>query len=173
MELATSCDRKVNAAHARVVVCDSHRWNAVPRVPFGRRSCCARTLCTSPGARRCPKSRSAKTAVHSEPAIIQFIEMRDTIDHPTAAAEFIADRERVRWHDGAVWSARVRRDKASHELVEWETLREVASQIKLHTMSRLDEYLEEFEKNATRLGATVWRRFAPTACPGFTIGQLI
>src|SRR5690606_36355219 len=36
-----------------------------------------------------------------------------------------------------------------------EHLRETASRIKLHTMSRLDEYLEQFEQNATRLGAQV------------------
>jgi L-lactate dehydrogenase complex protein LldF len=80
-------------------------------------------------------------------------------DHPTAAAAFIADQERTRWHDSAVWSARSRRDKASHSLPEWETLRNIASQVKLHTMSRLDEYLEEFEANALRLGAQVhWAR---------------
>ena len=46
-------------------------------------------------------------------------------------------------------------------LAEWETLRELASRIKLHTMSRLDEYLEQFEANATRLGAEVhWARDA-------------
>ncbi|MCI0332252.1 MAG: lactate utilization protein [Planctomycetes bacterium] len=83
------------------------------------------------------------------------------MDHSTAAAEFIADRDRVRWHDAAVWSARSRRDRASHSLAEWETLRDIASRIKLHTMSRLDEYLEAFEANALRLGAQVhWARDA-------------
>jgi L-lactate dehydrogenase complex protein LldF len=82
-------------------------------------------------------------------------------DHPTAAAEFIADHDRLRWHDAAVWSARSRRDRASHSLAEWETLRNIAAQVKLHTMSRLDEYLEEFEANAVRLGAQVhWARDA-------------
>jgi L-lactate dehydrogenase complex protein LldF len=76
-------------------------------------------------------------------------------DHPAAAARFIANRDRVRWHDAAVWSARGRRDRASHSVPEWETLRELASRIKQHTMSRLDEYLEQFEANATRLGAQV------------------
>jgi L-lactate dehydrogenase complex protein LldF len=82
-------------------------------------------------------------------------------DHPAAAAEFIANGERVRWHDSAVWFVRARRDKATHMVAEWETLRDMASQIKLHTMSRLDEYLEQFEANATRLGAHVhWARDA-------------
>lgn len=79
--------------------------------------------------------------------------------HPEAAADFIADRERLRWHDAAVWSARSRRDQASHSLPEWESLRSYASQIKQHTLSRLDDYLEQFEANATRLGACVhWAR---------------
>ena len=82
-------------------------------------------------------------------------------DHPTAAAAFIANGERVRWHDTAVWFARTKRDRATNAVPEWEELRELASQIKLHTMSRLDEYLQEFEANATRLGAQVhWARDA-------------
>ncbi len=80
-------------------------------------------------------------------------------DHAIAAAAFIADPGRAEWHDSAVWSARSRRDIASHSLPEWETLRNIASQLKLHTMSNLDTYLEQFEVNATRLGAQVhWAR---------------
>ncbi len=80
-------------------------------------------------------------------------------DHPTAAAKFIADGERMRWHDTSVWRSRGRRDIAAHGLPEWETLRDFASKIKQYTMSRLDELLEEFEANATRLGAQVhWAR---------------
>ena len=83
------------------------------------------------------------------------------MDHPTAAAEFVADREHAHWHDTALWFIRAKRDRVSHAIPEWETLREVASRIKLHTMSRLDEYLEQFEANATRLGAHVhWARDA-------------
>ena len=68
--------------------------------------------------------------------------MHTVNDHSTAAAAFIADDERVRWHDSAVWFARTKRDRAAHGVPEWETLREFASRIKLHTISRLDEYLE-------------------------------
>jgi L-lactate dehydrogenase complex protein LldF len=60
-----------------------------------------------------------------------------------------------------VWFARTKRDLATHSVPEWETLRDLASRIKLHTMSRLDEYLEQFEAAATRLGAQVhWARDA-------------
>ncbi len=84
-----------------------------------------------------------------------------TTDHPTAAARFIANSDRAHWHDAAVWLTRTKRDKAAHSVPEWETLRELASRIKQHTMSRLDEYLEQFETNATRLGAHVhWARDA-------------
>ncbi|HEX5471892.1 MAG TPA: lactate utilization protein B [Lacipirellulaceae bacterium] len=84
-----------------------------------------------------------------------------TTDHPIAAARFIANADRMHWHDNAIWAARTRRDKASHSVPEWETLRDLASRIKQHTMSRLDEYLEQFEANAARLGAQVhWARDA-------------
>ena len=82
-------------------------------------------------------------------------------NHATAAAAFVADLDRARWHDAALWAARGRRDRAARSVPEWETLRDMASHIKLHTMSRLDEYLEQFESNATRLGAQVhWARDA-------------
>jgi L-lactate dehydrogenase complex protein LldF len=84
-----------------------------------------------------------------------------TADHPTAAAKFIANRAQVRWHDATIWATRGKRDRASQSVPEWERLRDLASRIKLHTMSRLDEYLEQFEAAATRLGAKVyWARDA-------------
>ncbi|HVW39222.1 MAG TPA: LUD domain-containing protein, partial [Pirellulales bacterium] len=82
-------------------------------------------------------------------------------DHATQAAAFVADEPRTHWHDGALWFVRAKRDKAAQSLPEWELLRETASQIKAHTVSRLAEYLEEFERNAVRLGAQVhWARDA-------------
>src|SRR6185295_11298542 len=54
-----------------------------------------------------------------------------------------------------------KRDKMANSLPEWETLRECASQIKAHTLSRLADYLEEFEAKATKLGAKVhWAKDA-------------
>jgi L-lactate dehydrogenase complex protein LldF len=82
-------------------------------------------------------------------------------DHATQAAAFVADEPRTHWHDGALWFVRAKRDKAAQSLPEWELLRETASQIKAHTVSRLADYLEEFERNAVRLGAQVhWARDA-------------
>src|SRR5580658_217317 len=82
-------------------------------------------------------------------------------EHAPSAAAFIADRPRTHWHDGALWFVRAKRDKAANSLPEWESLRQAASEIKAHTVSRLADYLEQFERNATRLGATVhWARDA-------------
>ncbi len=81
------------------------------------------------------------------------------MDHATKATEFVANNERAHWHDQSLWFVRSKRDKMANSLPEWETLRETASQIKAHTISRLADLLEQFEANATRLGATVhWAR---------------
>lgn len=83
------------------------------------------------------------------------------VKHSDSAAEFVGNSERAQWHDQALWFVRSKRDKAAATLPEWEELRERASQIKLHTMSRLADYLEQFEARATALGATVhWARDA-------------
>lgn len=75
--------------------------------------------------------------------------------HSINAAKFVANDERMHWHDGALWFVREKRDRASKLIPEWETLREYANQIKTHTMANLDKYLLEFEKNATKKGITV------------------
>ncbi len=81
--------------------------------------------------------------------------------HPERAARFVADDARLHWHDRAVWFVRDKRDVARSFVPEWEELRNLGSQIKAHTLSRLADYLEEFEKNATALGAHVhWARDA-------------
>jgi L-lactate dehydrogenase complex protein LldF len=82
-------------------------------------------------------------------------------DHPTLAAQFVANQERAHWHDQALWFVRVKRDRMAQAIPEWERLRETAAQIKAHAASRLADYLEEFERNAQRLGAQVhWARNA-------------
>jgi L-lactate dehydrogenase complex protein LldF len=81
------------------------------------------------------------------------------VNHPAEASQFVANDDRAHWHDGALWFVRSKRDRAASAIPEWEQLRELASQIKEHTISRLGEYLEQFEENATKLGATVhWAR---------------
>ena len=76
--------------------------------------------------------------------------------HPEAAARFVADDARAHWHDQALWWVRKKRDAASEAVPDWEALRDAAAGIKAHTLSRLADYLEEFERNATAHGAQVW-----------------
>ena len=85
----------------------------------------------------------------------------ESVDHAGAAARFNADRDRTTWHDAALWYVRERRDAAAAALPEWEALRDLASRIKEHTLSRLDEYLEAFEAHALARGIQVhWARDA-------------
>lgn len=76
-------------------------------------------------------------------------------NHADNAEVFVANDERMHWHDQALWFVREKRDRASKSIPEWEQLREFANQIKTHTMANLDKYLLEFEKNATKKGITV------------------
>ncbi|QDT36229.1 lactate utilization protein B [Stratiformator vulcanicus] len=81
--------------------------------------------------------------------------------HALNAAEFIKNPERTRWHDESLWFVRMKRDKQAQSVPEWEYLRDCASNIKQHTVSRWGDYLEQFERNATRLGAKVhWAKDA-------------
>ncbi|MDW3652203.1 MAG: lactate utilization protein B [Bacteroidia bacterium] len=83
--------------------------------------------------------------------------------HPQKAADFIANEARTDWHDQSLWVVREKRDKLAKGIAEWEELRELASQIKDHTLSHLDHYLEEFEKNALANGVQVhWAKDAET-----------
>ncbi len=83
------------------------------------------------------------------------------VAHASAAASFLRDAEHVGWHDQALWFVRQKRDLAARAVPEWETLRDLASAIKRHTVSNLAHYLEEFERHATENGAVVhWARDA-------------
>ncbi|TWU16903.1 lactate utilization protein B [Allorhodopirellula heiligendammensis] len=77
------------------------------------------------------------------------------IDHPRAARDFVNNVPRSHWHDDALWFVRVKRDRQAQSLPEWEYLREQASAIKQHTIANLGTYLQEFEANASRMGAVV------------------
>ena len=83
------------------------------------------------------------------------------VDHAGAATRFVADEERTDWHDKALWHVRAKRDLSSASVPEWEQLRESASRIKDHTLSRLDKYLVQFEERAIANGILVhWARDA-------------
>lgn len=75
--------------------------------------------------------------------------------HAEAATTFNQDPARVGWHDQALWFVRQKRDRAVAAVPEWEALRDLAAQIKAHTLARLDEYLLQFEQQATRNGIIV------------------
>lgn len=83
------------------------------------------------------------------------------VDHPKDAAKFVANNDRAHWHDQTLWWVRVKRDRQAASLPEWEELRNTASAIKQHVVSRWTHYLEQFAANATKLGAVVhWAKDA-------------
>ena len=92
--------------------------------------------------------------------------------HSKAAKRFVADAERMAWHDKALYAVREKRDRMMMTVPEWEGLRQLSSQIKRHTLSRLGYYLCEFERHATANGMTVhWAKDA--AEMNETVWQLI
>ena len=81
--------------------------------------------------------------------------------HSKAAAEFQKNSQKAAWHDETFWSVRTKRDIQAKGLDEWEQLRETASNIKKHTITHLDEYLEQFASNAEKNGVIVhWAKDA-------------
>lgn len=77
------------------------------------------------------------------------------MSHPKKAAKFIKDIKNTDWHNQALWFVRQKRDLVAQTVPDWENLRESAEAIKAHTISNLDHYLEEFEKNAVSNGTIV------------------
>ena len=81
--------------------------------------------------------------------------------HSKAAKRFVADAERMAWHDKALYAVREKRDRMMMTVPEWEGLRRLSSEIKRHTLSRLGHYLCEFERHATANGMVVhWAKDA-------------
>ena len=81
--------------------------------------------------------------------------------HSKAAKRFVADAERMAWHDKALYAVREKRDRMMMTVPEWEELRRRSSEIKRHTLSRLGHYLCEFERNASANDMTVhWAKDA-------------
>jgi L-lactate dehydrogenase complex protein LldF len=77
------------------------------------------------------------------------------VDQIEASQRFIAATEHEKAHDERLWDMRLRRDKAAHALPEWEEMRSLASQIKEHALTHLDQYLEQFEAAAKANGVVV------------------
>ncbi|WP_337043731.1 lactate utilization protein B [Emticicia sp. 17c] len=77
------------------------------------------------------------------------------MNHPALAEKFNSDYNRTTWHDETLWFVRQKRDRAIYPIPEFQELRQLASQIKDHTLSNLDTYLLEFEKNAQQNGVHV------------------
>ena len=75
--------------------------------------------------------------------------------HAQRSDTFLLDAERTGWHDETLWLVRQKRDQAAYGLPEFQELRELASQIKNHTLSRLADYLREFEAAALAHGVRV------------------
>ena len=70
--------------------------------------------------------------------------------HSKAAARFLQNAEKAKWHDATFWSVRTKRDNQARQLDEWERLREAASQIKMHTITHLDHYIAQFAEEAEK-----------------------
>ncbi len=77
------------------------------------------------------------------------------VDHDEAAQRFIDAPLHEKMHDERLWDLRQKRDRQMQAIPEWEELREVASRIKEHTLTHLDQYLEEFEAQALANGIHV------------------
>jgi L-lactate dehydrogenase complex protein LldF len=77
------------------------------------------------------------------------------VDQAEAAARFFAAPQHEKMHDERLWDLRQKRDREMHGIPEWEELRSLASTIKEHTLTHLDEYLEQFESRARANGVHV------------------
>ena len=83
------------------------------------------------------------------------------VDQVEAAERFIAATEHRKMHDERLWDLRQKRDREMLGMAEWEELRALASAIKEHTLTHLDEYLDVFESKARATGIHVhWARDA-------------
>jgi L-lactate dehydrogenase complex protein LldF len=75
--------------------------------------------------------------------------------HAASAGAFLEDGPHASWHDETLWWIRTKRDKAVMDVPDWESLREAASEIKRHTLSKLDNYLLQLEEQALQNGIRV------------------
>lgn len=81
--------------------------------------------------------------------------------HAEAAKRFIQNKDQEQWHNETLWMVREKRDRQAMALPEWEELRELSSKIKMHTISHLDKYLDQFSQKAEENGVIVhWAKDA-------------
>lgn len=81
--------------------------------------------------------------------------------HAEAASRFISNKEEETWHNETLWFVRVKRDNVAKDVPEWEALRELSSKIKMHTITHLDKYAEQFAQSAEANGVVVhWAKDA-------------
>ena len=81
--------------------------------------------------------------------------------HSKAAKQFLKNQTYAHWHDATFWAVRQKRDNMAYGLDEWEQLRDKASAIKRHTITHLDEYLDQFATAAEKNGVEVhWAKDA-------------
>ncbi|MEM9260030.1 MAG: LUD domain-containing protein, partial [Bacteroidota bacterium] len=76
-------------------------------------------------------------------------------NHATRAAAFLQDDERTDWHNKSLWHVRGKRDKLVHAIPEWESLRQLGSDIKDNVLGNLDTYLAQFAERAEANGVVV------------------
>src|ERR1700733_8581436 len=91
------------------------------------------------------------------------------VDQAANAVSFVEDKVRESHFDKIIWMLRTRRDQAARQVQEWEQLRGLASQIKEHTLSKLGDYLEEFEASATKRVYMCAGHVMPTSITRFCI----
>lgn len=77
------------------------------------------------------------------------------MSHADRAATFLQDDARTNWHNQSLWHVRSKRDKLVHAIPEWESIRQLGSDIKDNVLSNLDTYLEQFAANAEANGVIV------------------
>jgi L-lactate dehydrogenase complex protein LldF len=81
--------------------------------------------------------------------------------HAEAADRFIQNKAQEEWHNKTLWMVREKRDRQAATLPEWEQLRELSSQIKLHTITHLDMYIDQFASKAEANGVIIhWAKDA-------------
>lgn len=82
-------------------------------------------------------------------------------EHSRRAHEILQNRDKVTRHDKTFWGVREGHDRMMSMLPEWEQLREHASAIKMHTITHLADYLEQFSKQLESRGVIVhWAKDA-------------